>query len=489
MELLFLAFATIVAFTSALPEEKRALPPVESSKFRRVLWTNLLAKSQLLQDFAYSTLDRNRLIGRPGHEKTIQYLVDTLNATDYYDVSLQPFNTTDPHSADLTVESTVYKVNAMTESPEGTISAPLVAVSNLGCNSTDSPAATTGKIALVSRGTCSFQIKSLNAKAAGAVAAVVYNNIDGTLSGTLGVPGDYIPIIGVFNLDGLPLLQSLGKGNLKIEYLPLITYNVIAQSKIGDPTNVLHLGAHSDSVEAGPGINDNGSDSIGLLELTIQLTAFSVNNAVRFSWWAAEEEGLLGSVAYVDALTPEENAKIRLYLNFDMTACPNFVHGIYDGDGSAFNVSGASGSAEVEKLFQDFYTYDEGIPWQASQFDGRSDYDSFLDVGISVGGLDTDADDIKMPEQVAIFGGTAGIQKVPNYHSAGDTVSNLNVGAFLHNTKAIAHAVATYGTSWVGFPARLPVAAKTKELVAGRFKKGKYVLLLACDIKLIDPGR
>lgn len=252
---------------------------------------------------------------------------------------------------------------------------------------------------------------------------------------------------------------------------------MVAQTKGGDPNNVLHLGAHSDSVEAGPGINDNGSGTIGILEVALQLTAFTVTNAVRFSWWAAEEEGLLGAEAYVAALSPEENAKIRLYLNFDMIASPNFVYGIYDGDGSAFGISGAPGSAQAEKLFQDFYTNEDDIPWQASEFNGRSDYGPFLDVGIPCGGLDTGADDIKTPEQVAIWGGTAGIQMDPNYHSAKDDVKNLNIGVLLHNSKAIAHAVATYATSWAGFPARLPVASFRRAKDTGKFVKNKKITI------------
>lgn len=188
-----------------------------------------------------------------------------------------------------------------------------------------------------------------------------------------------------------------------------LSYNVIAQTIGGDQENVVHLGAHSDSVEAGPGINDNGSGSIGLLEVAIQLSNFTVNNAVRFSWWSAEEEGLLGAAAYVASLSQEELDKIRLYLNFDMIASPNFRYGIYDGDGSAFGTAGAPGSAEAEKLFQDFFTNDEGLPFTSSEFDGRSDYGPFLDAGIASGGLDTGAEGIKTEEEAAIFGGTAGI--------------------------------------------------------------------------------
>jgi hypothetical protein len=45
------------------------------------------------------------------------------------------------------------------------------------------------------------------------------------------------------------------------------------------------LGAHSDSVAEGPGINDDGSGTISLLEVATQLTKFNVSNCVRFAWW------------------------------------------------------------------------------------------------------------------------------------------------------------------------------------------------------------
>ena len=64
-------------------------------------------------------------------------------------------------------------------------------------------------------------------------------------------------------------------------------------------------------IYTGPGINDNGSGSIALLEIAIQLTKYSVNNAIRFSWWSGEEQGEIGSYYYVDSLSPEELAKIR----------------------------------------------------------------------------------------------------------------------------------------------------------------------------------
>lgn len=216
---------------------------------------------------------------------------------------------------------------------------------------------------------------------------------------------------------------------------------------------MLFLGAHSDSVEAGPGINDNGSGSCGLLTIAKQLSRWRTNNQVRFAWWTAEEEGLLGSEHYVNITAASELDKVRLYLNFDMIASPNYVLGIYDGDGSSFNLSGPAGSAQAEKLFEDWYK-SEGLPFVGSEFNGRSDYGPFLDQGVPCGGLDTGADGIKTDEEVALFGGTAGIWYDPNYHSVQDNVTNLNLKAFEATGRAIAHAVATYGTSWQGFPTR-----------------------------------
>ena len=58
-------------------------------------------------------------------------------------------------------------------------------------------------------------------------------------------------------------------------------------------------GAHLDSVQDGPGINDNGSGSAALLETAIQMAKVKPTNKVRFAWWGAEESGLLGSEHYV----------------------------------------------------------------------------------------------------------------------------------------------------------------------------------------------
>ncbi|KAK4580552.1 hypothetical protein LTR86_000755 [Recurvomyces mirabilis] len=155
---------------------------------------------------------------------------------------------------------------------------------------------------------------------------------------------------------------------------------------------------------------------------------------------------------YVSTLNASEQAKIRLYLNFDMIASPNYYYAIYDGDGSAFNVTGPAGSAEAEVFFEDYFD-PRDLNHTPTEFDGRSDYGPFLDAGIASGGLFTGAEVEKTEEQVEQFGGVAGVAFDANYHDSGDNYDNLNFEAFLVNTQAIAAAVAEYSTSFGGMPA------------------------------------
>ena len=222
------------------------------------------------------------------------------------------------------------------------------------------------------------------------------------------------------------------------------------------------------------------SGSIGILEVAEQLSAYHTNNAIRFCWWSGEEFGLLGSTYYVSTLNASSQAKIRLYLNFDMIASPNYIYAIYDGDGSSFNISGPPGSAEAEHFFEGYYT-SIGENFTSTAFDGRSDYGPFLDVGIASGGLFTGAEEIKTVEEAALFGGFANVSLDANYHGPGDNYTNLNFEAFVVNTQAIAAAIAEYGTSFDSLPAA-NVTAKLRKRSQGvkdrsRLRRGRFAEL------------
>ena len=299
---------------------------------------------------------------------------------------------------------------------------------------------------------------------------MIYNKEDGALSGTLGPPprpeGPYVPTAGISLANGTDLLARLTSGPVSASLIVdsiienRTTYNVLATSNSGDQNNVYQLGAHTDSVDAGPGINDDGSGTIGLLEIATQLSSYSLTNAVRFSFWAGEEEGLLGSNYYTSTLSATELAKIRLYLNFDMIASPNYIYGVYDGDGSAFNISGPPGSGFAEQRIIDYYS-SHGLPTVPENFDGRSDYQGFFDAGIPTGGIFTGAEGLKTEAEAALFGGEAGVAYDVNYHGPGDTVANCNVTAWVINTQAITDTVARYGTSFEGIPVRTNVTSNS----------------------------
>ncbi|PGH49272.1 M28 family metallopeptidase [Streptomyces sp. Ru87] len=420
-----------------------------------------LERFQAIADSA----EGHRAAGSLGHDASAAYVYRTLKKAGY-EVSYDEFEFvyTETLAEKLTVlapEQRDVEISAMTytkSTPEGGVEAALAAVpvdDTSGCEAADyEQADVTGKVALIRRGGCSFAEKQAAAADAGAVAAVVYNNTEGALSGTIGdAEAGRIPTGGVTQADGEALVALAAKGgvevSLEIRELqePRTTRNVVAETRGGDPGGTVMLGAHLDSVSEGPGINDNGSGSAGLIEVALKLadTHDKPANKVRFAWWSAEENGLLGSEAYVTGLSEQEKKRIPLYLNFDMIASPNHGTFVYDGDDSdgVGEGPGPEGSAQLEKQITDFLD-GRNEPHEGTDFTGRSDYGPFIEAGIPSGGTFTGAEGIKTEAQAARYGGEAGVAYDPCYHAACDDLSNINMKAFDINIDIIANAVGTY---------------------------------------------
>lgn len=101
------------------------------------------------------------------------------------------------------------------------------------------------------------------------------------------------------------------------------TWNIIAETKEGDPDKVIMLGAHLDSVQQGPGINDDGTGTAALLEIMTSVQKYAgFPHKIRFAWWGAEESGLVGSLYYTSHLSEAEADKIKYYFNYDMIGSP-----------------------------------------------------------------------------------------------------------------------------------------------------------------------
>jgi Zn-dependent M28 family amino/carboxypeptidase len=419
-----------------------------------------------------------RAAGTPGNQASIAYVEEKLEEAGYQ-VTVQPFHflifeeTAPPAMARVAPEPRdyVHATDFLTArySGSGTVEGVVVPTTDVVIPPTPEPSSTSGcepedfppapaetAVALVQRGTCTYQQKVDNATAAGYGAVLIFNEgqpgrqevVQATLTGPVTVPALSTSFAVGEELVGLAQAGEV-RVRVAVETTTTATQtaNVIAETEDGSADSVVVIGAHLDSVTEGPGINDNGSGTATILEIALQLRKLGVTtpNRLRFAFFGAEEWGLLGSTHYVGALTPEELDQIVLNLNFDMLGSPNPVSFVYDGDGSETGPVGPPGSGEIEAVFLD-YMQSGNLPTRPTAFDGRSDYGPFIAKGIPAGGLFTGAEGLKTEEEAAEFGGTAGEAYDKCYHQACDDLANVNEPALDALADAAAHAVLHFGT-------------------------------------------
>jgi aminopeptidase S len=226
--------------------------------------------------------------------------------------------------------------------------------------------------------------------------------------------------------------------------------NLIAQTRTGNPERVVMTGAHLDSVQEGPGINDNGSGVAAMLEIAMRLGGSPpVSNAVRFAWWGSEETGLVGSKNYVEDLSEDDRDQIALYLNLDMVASPNPGYLVQGGKGRSLSKSGPDGSAAVAQVLTEQLAV-AGVTAEATEFEDGSDYVPFIEAGIPSAGVLTGDSQEKTVEQAMRWGGRAGQAFDPCYHRACDRLDNVDATALDRFTDAVAGTVAHFATSTDG---------------------------------------
>ncbi|KAK7189369.1 hypothetical protein DPSP01_005941 [Paraphaeosphaeria sporulosa] len=452
------------SLAAAVPQSSYEYPrPLVSSKpFQDLVTTEGLWGNLVKLDEIAKADGGNRAFGFPGYAASVDYILSRTKNSTNFRTWTQDFPALFQYveSISFKVDDSPYTVIGLSYSPstsaEG-VTLPLVlgATGDIGCTIEGySNLDVAGKIVLVQRGTCpdgtSFAGRMKPAAAAGAAAVILYNNVETPVTaGTLSKPNpeEYVPT-GFINLsDGQALVDRIAAGEEITAYFQQtqiietkITQNVFTETIDGDPENVIMLGGHLDSVVAGAGINDDGSGSSLVLELKTALERFRVKNKVRFAWWGAEENGLLGSKYYTANLNVSEANNILTYLNFDMVSRGYF--GVFDGDGSTHGLVAPPGSEWIEKTFVDDMTK-KGINVTAARFTGGSDYQSFFNIGKPVGGLHT---------------GT-GVEQDPCYHQACDTIENPNATTLTVNAKAAAHVLSILATRGTEFIPKSPINA------------------------------
>ena len=311
----------------------------------------------------------------------------------------------------------------------GDVRARVQGIRDSGCEKRDFRRFRRGRIAIVAASYCSFRRSAMLAQRAGARAVMVADFTDGPpTAGTLVRPGVRIPVVSV----RLPIARRYARSRprLRVRVQPIAerrtTQNVVAELPGTDPQRVVMAGGHMDSIPRGIGNNDNGSGVAALIEMGWHLaTAERGRATVRLAFWAAHENGMFGSRAYVRALPREERRRIEAYLNIDMLGSPNGVPEIYATSrrvrrALAQYLPGAGGTSE----------------------DAGSDHLPFMRARIPIGGIYTGSLEPKSGRQQRRWGGQAGKERDACYHQPCDDLDNINLPLLSLTATAGAHALA-----------------------------------------------
>jgi acetylornithine deacetylase/succinyl-diaminopimelate desuccinylase-like protein len=250
------------------------------------------------------------------------------------------------------------------------------------CSPQDATALQAGEVALVRRGNCTFRTKARVVSERGAVALLVGGRPgESAVQGTLGGPGVEIPVLAL-SAAAAGALPEGARARVRVRSISerRTTANVIAGTPGHTERRVAMIGAHLDSVAAGPGINDNASGSAAVLDTAERLARDpAVRDGVRFAFWGAEELGLFGSKRYVRRLDAAARERIVAYINLDMVASPKPRPMVYADD-----------SPRIERLLRRGLRA-RGLRPTGTRLGGSSDHAPFKRHGIPIGGLFTGA--------------------------------------------------------------------------------------------------
>ncbi len=427
----------------------------------------------------------SRNAGEPGYLASVNYAADLLRAAGYA-VTIQPYTlpyygwASTPMLSEISPTAQEFALGADWQtsyySGSGDVTAPLQPVggiiipagaapntSSSGCTADDFVGFTPGSIALIQRGTCSFATKLALAAAAGAPAAIIFNegqaartaaSVCGQLSGTT-IPVACLASYAV----GAGLYQQAQAGpvtvHLRVE--PIIDpartdYNLIADSPYGDPDHVVVVDAHLDAIY-GAGMLDNASGSATILEIALNMASTPTQQQLRYIWFGGEELGLLGSYHYTQHLPADELAKIVFDVDADVTATPNYVYAIADPANSRsaanFPAGVIAASERGNQYFVSYFTR-HGLPYSRRSNDGTDSY-AFALAGVPNTGVLTGQDCCKGQADVDLFGGSLGNYEghVPGYDGGfvdrpflwGDNLDNNDPVVLTTVSKAVAAVV------------------------------------------------
>ena len=189
---------------------------------------------------------------------------------------------------------------------------------------------------------------------------------------------------------------------------PVDQFNVVGEIR-GDekPDEIVVLGAHLDSWELGTGALDNGCNAAMVIEAAraIKASGLLPRRTIRFILFSGEEQGLLGSWAYVQAHRAEMD-KYRAAVIYDSGT----------GRVTGYSLGGRRDiEAGVRDVLRPFAGW--GVDNHTFDADSSSDHFDFLLEGVPI---------LSANQEVANY--------MQNYHAASDTFDKVDIRELKLNT-------------------------------------------------------
>ncbi|MGA9770023.1 MAG: M20/M25/M40 family metallo-hydrolase [Blastocatellia bacterium] len=302
-------------------------------------------------DYLQNLTDKfgGRLTGSASYQRSAEWAADQFRAMGIKNVKLEPFTIPAawdrgyargrmlaPVERHLSVESLGWAPST----PAGGVKGEVVTISDFAPEKIKAQSdKLKGRIvmldltALVAEGLGAFA-RVLAAlpliKDAGATAVLVAgserNNVLNAFGFSWGAKMSSLPIAQVGMEDGKLITRLIEQGAVTIEFQyenkvsgPAQVNNVIAEIAGRErPDEWIIIGAHLDSWDYGTGAQDNGSGCAMVMEAARAIAALgqAPRRSIRFALWGGEEQGLIGSGAYVRAHS-SELAKCVAALNTD----------------------------------------------------------------------------------------------------------------------------------------------------------------------------
>lgn len=331
-------------------------PPPPSAEVQQA--AARLAGSILVQgrsmDYLKNLTDRfgGRLSGSPAYERSAEWAAGEFRAAGLRDVRLEPFTIDNgwtrgrasgrilaPFARTLHIESLGWSP----PTPAGGVNGEVLLVGDVSPEGIRAQAdKIKGRLVLIDtaavfaqgfKGFAMLVASQSLFKDAGALAVILpdneTNNVLNAFNLNWGAKLNPLPFAQIGMEDGkfiARLLKESPQTPVRLEFQienqvsgTTTTHNVVAEIRGRErPDEWIIIGAHLDSWDYGTGAQDNGTGVVMVLEAARAIAALGVapRRSIRFALWGGEEQGLLGSAAYVRAHA-SELAKCVAVLNTD----------------------------------------------------------------------------------------------------------------------------------------------------------------------------